>query len=247
MCGRYVLEPEIEDFYDEWALTSAPEERLSPSWNIAPTSEVPILLERYDDAGRRLREVHSARWGLLPRWAEKPSFSSQTFNARSETVLSKPSFSSSAAARRCAIPASAYYEWSRKRPYAIRPPEGRPLLFAGIYEWWRDPQKAARGEPAPWVLSCSILTGPRPEPATPVLRTLHELHDRIPLAMDQETAFAWIRPGARRRDQLEPMVERLRTEVSAVAAAWDIYEVGPEVGSTRNDSPRLLEPLQTLV
>lgn len=247
MCGRYVLEPEIEDLYEQWQLTSSPGFRLRPSWNIAPTAQVPILLERYDDAGRLLREVHPARWGLLPRWAEEPSFSSQTFNARSETVLSKPSFSASIVSRRCAVPASAYYEWSMKRPYAIRPPAGRPLLFAGIYEWWRDPERAARGEQAPWVLSCTILTGPRPEPETPVLSTLHELHDRIPLAMEEETALEWISPGPRRREQLEPMLERLRTQVSGVAGRWDIYEVDPAVGNVRNDSPGLLEPLQSLI
>lgn len=247
MCGRYVLEPEIEDFYEQWELTSPPGFALSPSWNIAPTSEVPILLERYDDAGRRLRELHPARWGLLPRWAEDRSFSTQTFNARSETVLSKPSFSASIIRRRCAVPASAYYEWNMRRPYAIRRADGSPLLFAGIYEWWRDPEKAGRGESAPWVLSCSILTGPRPEPENAVLSTLHKLHERIPLALDEQTAFAWISPGPRRREQLEPMLERLRSETAEVASRWEIYEVGPAVGNIRNDSPELLNPLQTFV
>ncbi len=59
---------------------------LAPNWNIAPTSTVPILVERYDDAGELRRELHPARWGLLPGWAKDMTFSSRTFNARSETA-----------------------------------------------------------------------------------------------------------------------------------------------------------------
>lgn len=224
---------------------------LAPNWNIAPTSTVPILVERYDEAGELLRELHPARWGLLPIWAKDMTFSSRTFNARSETVASKPSFRSAAKARRCAVPAEAYYEWkaggAKKRPHAIHAADGSPLIFAGLYEWWKDKDAEARGEPEPWILSCTILTGPSPEVSEDgVLSELGALHDRIPLAMTEDFAADWIHPGERSLQELEVLLERLRGEVPSVAAGWEVYEVDPVVGNVRNNGPQLLDPAPTL-
>ncbi|GAA1139578.1 SOS response-associated peptidase [Nesterenkonia lutea] len=226
---------------------------LAPNWNIAPTSTVAILVERYDQDGTLRRELHPARWGLLPVWAKDMTFSSRTFNARSETVASKPSFRSAAKARRCAVPAEAYYEWkaggAKKRPHAIHSADGFPLVFAGLYEWWKDNEAEARGEPDPWILSCTILTGPSPETgqaADGVLSELAELHDRIPLAMTPEFAAQWIHPGEKSPDELDVMIEQLRGDILTVAADWEIYEVDPDVGNVRNNGPELLTPAPTL-
>lgn len=47
------------------------EEEISipPSWNVAPTADVPILLERLV-GGRTVRQLRMARWGLVPSWAK---------------------------------------------------------------------------------------------------------------------------------------------------------------------------------
>ena len=42
---------------------------LRRSWNVAPTSDVPVVLERVLD-GAAVRQVHVARWGLVPGWAK---------------------------------------------------------------------------------------------------------------------------------------------------------------------------------
>ncbi|MFD1345297.1 SOS response-associated peptidase [Nesterenkonia halotolerans] len=268
MCGRYVMAKDTGDLADDLnrarlGPVQPPAFGLPPNWNIAPTSTVPILVERYDDAGQLLRELHPARWGLLPVWAKDMTFSSRTFNARSETVVSKPSFRSAAKSRRCAVPAEAYYEWkaggAKKRPHAIRAADGSPLVFAGLYEWWKDRDAEARGESDPWILSCSILTGPSPETADDeaaggqaaggqagVLTDLADLHDRIPLAMTPEFAAQWIQPGDKSPEELEVLLEQLRTEILEVASGWEIYEVDPGVGNVRNNGPALLDPVPTL-
>lgn len=226
---------------------------LPPSWNIAPTSTVPILVERYDEDGQMLRELHPARWGLLPSWAKDQTFSSRTFNARSETVASKPSFRSAAKSRRCAVPAEAYYEWksggAKKRPHLIRSADGSPLVFAGLYEWWKDKDAEARGEVESWIVSCTILTGPSPTAAVAqpaVLEELAELHDRIPLAMTPEFAAQWIQPAQKAPEELELMLEQLRGDLLDLARGWEIHEVDPAVGNVRNNGPALLEPVPTL-
>lgn len=164
MCGRYVIARATADLADLLDADPGGQE-FRQSWNVAPTSEVPILLERLDDEGELRRELHAARWGLLPIWAKDQKLSYKTFNARSETVTEKPTFRSAVLSKRCAVPADAYYEWlkdgDQKRPHVIRPNDGGLITFAGLYEWWRD--KTA-GDDAPWLLSCTILTGPSPEP-----------------------------------------------------------------------------------
>jgi putative SOS response-associated peptidase YedK len=48
------------------------------------------------------------RWDLIPSWASDTSASQ--INARSETLLDKPSFRENFELRRCLIPADGFYE-----------------------------------------------------------------------------------------------------------------------------------------
>src|SRR5262249_5903439 len=63
--------------------------------------------------------------------------------------------------RRCLVPADGFYAWKdeggRKRPYCVRPRQGGPIAFAGLWETWMGPNgeemetaiiitTAARGE-----------------------------------------------------------------------------------------------------
>ncbi|MDS2171777.1 SOS response-associated peptidase [Nesterenkonia sp. CL21] len=295
MCGRYVMALRAGELVD--ALESCgmdevslggelPGDDAQPwrlSWNVAPTSTVPILVERYEEGEGRRREVHAARWGLLPRWAESAAFSSKTFNARSETVVSKPSFRSAVRRRRCAVPVQGYYEWQVtqdegaskpvRTPFFIQDAQAPLILFAGLYEWWKDPQREAEGQDA-WVLSVTILTGPSPQPAEAdddgatgaveddgaavaaddegaaqgeaVLTELAGLHDRLPLAMSPQSAAEWITPGERSKQEMEVAVGALRTDAVQVARGWRIHEVDRAVGNVRHDSPELIRPVGTM-
>jgi putative SOS response-associated peptidase YedK len=53
------------------------------------------------------------RWGLVPWWWSKPlkKLRMATFNARAETVETKPVFRDAFKRSRCLIPISGYYEW----------------------------------------------------------------------------------------------------------------------------------------
>lgn len=244
MCGRYVIGRATADLADLLDADPGGAE-FRQSWNVAPSTDVPILLERLDGEGEMLRELHAARWGLLPIWARDLKQSYKTFNARSETVTEKPTFRSAVLSKRCAVPADAYYEWlkdgDQKRPHAIRPADGSLITFAGLYEWWRD--KAA-GEDAPWILSCTILTGPSPEPgAGGVLDELAGLHDRMPLALGPKTRDDWLSPGKIAKDDAALLVTQVQAEAMEMAAGWEVYEVDKAVGSIRNNGHGLLEPL----
>ena len=264
MCGRYVIARAAGDLMAD--VDAAPGEHfqgedldeLRANWNVAPTTEVPIVLERLDD-GQVLRELHVARWGLVPSWAKEISVGARMFNARSETAAEKPSFRAAVKKRRCAIPANGYYEWRKrlgpdgkpakgtkdapaKQPYFIHPPsESENIWFAGLYEWWQDPQ-------GKWILSCSILTAESPDPDSDdeTLAELAAIHDRIPVAMDRDALDAWLDPSVDDKDGAQALIERVVAQHETVAATWELWPVGQAVGSVRNNSPELVEPVASL-
>lgn len=91
-------------------------------------------------------ELHAAKgiFGLLPHWAKDVTLARNTYNARSETVATKPSYRSAwRDARHCIIPAVAIYEpdWRSGRPVPARitRSDGGLLLIAGLWERWHDP------------------------------------------------------------------------------------------------------------
>ena len=56
-------------------------------YNIAPSQEVPVIIRNEDR-----NEAKLMKWGLVPSWAPDPSMGQRMINARSETLLEKPSF-----------------------------------------------------------------------------------------------------------------------------------------------------------
>ena len=241
MCGRFVVARTI----GEIALIFEADEVLGdyalPSYNLAPTQSVPILVDRAferDEDGNPLgelsREFHSARWGLVPRWSKSVGEMSPLFNARIETLFEKPSFKDAVLRRRCLIPASGYFEWQidasgGKRPIYINAGEEGMFAFAGIYEWWADPAKAA-GDPSRWLLSASIVT----KAAAPELA---HIHDRNPVLLNPDTLDEWLDPSADATPELLEAVAAVSDEIAGEAL---FYEVGAEVGKVGSNGPTLI-------
>ncbi|WP_370874558.1 SOS response-associated peptidase [Pseudarthrobacter defluvii] len=242
----------VGDLLAEFDAGLEDEVSLPPSWNVAPTDAVPVVLERLKegDAGpRQVRQLHVARWGLVPPWVKDPKFGSGMINARSETLLEKPAFRKAVQSRRCAVPADGYYEWKQgpgksKQPYYVHPGQDHGLVFAGLYEWWKD-QSVPVGEPGRWLLSTSILTADTPPPGTEstVFGKLTELHHRVPLPLDKATMAAWLDPQA---DDAAGLVDLVRSRVKDAAADWQVDPVGTEVGNVRNNGPELIRPVEAL-
>jgi len=231
MCGRFVVAKEVGGITELFELDEVPKDYDPISYNVAPTQQIGMIVER-EIEGVPARELHLARWGLIPHWSkELPS--APLFNARSESVLEKPSFRDSALKKRCAIPASGYFEWQTvagsKKPLYIHPADGM-LAFAGIYSWWRDPSKD-QSDPLRWQLTCSILT----KAASPAL---NEIHDRSPILLSPENLGSWLAPDYETSNEL---VAALGQESDELAASLEFYEVSGAVGSVSNNNPSLIE------
>ena len=241
MCGRFVVARTI----GEIALIFEADEVLGdyelPNYNLAPTQNVPILVDRAferDEHGNPMgelsREFHSARWGLVPRWSKGPGDMAPLFNARIETLFEKPSFKEAVLRRRCLIPASGYFEWQvdsagEKLPVYINAGDEGMFAFAGIYEWWADPSKAA-GDPTRWLLSASIVT----KAAAPELA---HIHDRNPVLLSPDTLDEWLDPSA---DATPELLEAVASVADEIAGEALFHEVGPEVGKVGSNGPSLI-------
>ncbi len=196
-----------------------------------------------------VRQLHIARWGLVPSWAKDPGIGSKMINARSESVLEKPAFRKATRARRCAVPADGYYEWKGegrgKQPYYVHPKDGRPIVFAGLYEWWKDPSKA-EGDPERWLLSTSILTTDSP-PEGYAGRDAGRTDGPARPGAAADGPRRPCRPGWTRRPTTPPdWSDLVRAGAHDVAEGWTIDAVGTAVGNVRNDSPELIEPVGSL-
>ncbi|HEY7853955.1 MAG TPA: SOS response-associated peptidase [Aquiluna sp.] len=231
MCGRFVIARESDELSEIFDIESVEISHSIRSYNIAPTQSVPIIVEREID-GVPSRQLHSARWGLVPSFA-KDLAGPPLFNARIETALEKPSFKDAALLKRCVVPASGYFEWSKenKTPFYIHPPDGM-LGFAGIYWWWRDPSKP-QTDPTRWLLTCSILTkDSAPE--------ISEIHDRNPVMLTPDALAAWMAPDFETSPEL---LVALARESDSLASELEYFEVSKSVGSVSNNSPELILPI----
>jgi putative SOS response-associated peptidase YedK len=109
----------------------APPHNLRPSYNVCPTDPVDVVTA---EGGKR--ELVTMGWGLVPYWRNKPlkELRMATFNARAETVETKPVFRDAFRRTRCLIPMSGYYEWQPipvgKQPWYFTARDGSPLLEA---------------------------------------------------------------------------------------------------------------------
>src|SRR3981081_4200437 len=101
MCGRFTHRYTWADIHRLYRLTS-PASNVQPSYNVCPTDTVNVVTSVQDT-----RILQPMRWGLIPRWWSKPLkdlMRLSTFNARVETVTTKPFFREAFKRTRCIIP-----------------------------------------------------------------------------------------------------------------------------------------------
>ncbi|AVG23809.1 SOS peptidase SRAP [Pontimonas salivibrio] len=224
MCGRYALGVSQEQLSDYFHVGASRLTRWSPSWNIAPTATIPIIIDRVVDTDRVERIVGPARWSLTPTWAETLETPYPTFNARSETVSTKPTFRQALAHSRALIPASGYFEWhtdgKTKTPHYIYPANESLFAFAGLYSLW--------GTTGQQVVTATILTREAPH-------NLDGIHPRSPVPLPTEQWSRWLDPHSTADAQL---VEDM------VSCSQEILEHASHhpVNPLRGDSPQLIQP-----
>jgi putative SOS response-associated peptidase YedK len=232
MCGRYVMSKATGDLLAHFEAKEVEGSPPPPSWNVAPTQDVPIIAERLDEDAVD-RRLLIARWGLVPSWAKDLKIGSKLINARSESILDKPAFRKAAIKRRALIPADGYYEWQKnedgkKIPHYLHSENNELLAFAGLYEFWPDPS-LPEDDPHRWLLSCTVLT-------TTAHDSLGHVHDRAPVIIPPEMFHAWLNPATTDKTAVQEILDAIPEPVLTPTVVTD------RVNSVRNNGPELLDP-----
>ena len=205
--------------------------RYEPNYyhNAYTAPEIPVITCR--EPGK----IILCRWGLVPAWTKDEEsaakISTQTINARAETLSSKPSFREPIRNKRCLVPARGFYEWQQraetKVPYYIYLKDQRIFSFAGIYDEWINP---VNGD---LMQSFSIIT----TSANPMMEKIHNTRERMPVILPRENELLWIdtgTPPGQVLNVLQPFDER---EMQAHTISRLITSRGAD-----KNRPEIIEP-----
>jgi putative SOS response-associated peptidase YedK len=229
MCGRYARQLEFDFTFDEREalermnpLLADQIQQREPAYNICPTQTQPVIA-RFDEG----IEIAGLRWGLVPIWAKDLKIGAHAINARQETVQDKPMFRTAFKKRRALVPATGYYEWTgeagHKQPWFIYPPDHSLMLFAGLWEAWKDPTDPE----APWVRTFTVLTG---LPG----KVSGDVHDRQPVILPPEMWETWL-------DATPAEAAALLAEVPEAELIY--HPVSKAVSSPKSQGEQLVEPI----
>lgn len=101
---------------------------------VYPNYEMPLLFR--SQQGLEWRKVY---FGMIPKWADDLSIALKTYNARSETLMQKPTFQNSI--QKCkfgVIPVSEFYESkyidNKPQRWSVRRKDGKAFYIAALYE-----------------------------------------------------------------------------------------------------------------
>jgi putative SOS response-associated peptidase YedK len=153
-----------------------------------------------------------ATWGLLPHWVrdrvQGQKLWNKTLNARGETIFEKPSFRKAARSNRCLIYVDGFYEHhhfkGKTYPFHIYREDGNPLIFAGLYSDWVDPET---GE---LLTTFSIVTTEGNSMMAAIHNNPKLAGPRMPLILPDELADRWLDPVSDELDQ-QKLIELIQS------------------------------------
>ncbi len=192
-----------------------------PNYNVCPTTEVHTVR-----SAEGIRQLAPMRWGFIPHWYDKPSGGPLLINARAETIAQKPAFKAACRARRCLIPASGFYEWTKdeeggRDPWYITAKTKATLAFAGIWQDWSKEGETLR--------TCAIVT-------TSANTCMSAIHHRMPVILSQQDWPLWLGEQGKGAALLMQ---------AAPEDALEFHRVDRVVNSNRAEGAALIEPLRS--
>ncbi|PVZ48535.1 SOS response-associated peptidase [Thalassobacter stenotrophicus] len=213
MCGRFAHTLSHDAMAHLFNATLGNDLPEVPNYNVCPTNPVAAVVS--DGQSRRLRAL---RWGFIPAWYKQPNDGPLLINARAETIATKPAFREACRTRRCLIPASGFYEWTKddeglRWPHYFYNTDGSPMVFAGIWQEWQDLVTCA-------IVSCAA--GP----------SMADIHHREPVTVAPNDWALWLGEDGRGAARLMHAAPEGRIARHAVDRA---------VNSNRARGPELIE------
>ncbi len=219
MCGRVAVTLPNDAMAQLFSASPANNLPEVPNYNVCPTTQIHVVLGGQDAE----RKLVSMRWGFLPSWYKAPNDGPLLINARAETIAEKPAFREACRTRRCLIPVSGFYEWTKDEegtrwPWYIHGDE--TLALAGIWQEW-----GAEGER---FATCAVVT-------TGANETMSQIHHRMPVVVEEKDWALWLgEKGHGAAILMKAAGEDLLT----------FHQVDRAVNSNRSSGPELIEPFE---
>ena len=217
MCGRFVIELPVDAMAKLFAAAPANNLPMVPNFNVCPTTQVHVV--SLGETGRRLGAM---RWGFLPHWYKSPTDGPLLINARAETIAEKPAFRAACRERRCILPISGFYEWTRdgevRLPWYITRRDGAPMALAGVWQNWGE-------DHAP---TCAVVTTSANEP-------MSEIHHRMPVVLEEGDWGKWLGEDGKGAALLMKASDN---------DVLHFHRVDKAVNSNRASGPQLIEPIE---
>ena len=180
-------------------------------------------------------KIKLLRWGLIPSWTrsaeDAKSIRFKTFNARSESLATKPSFAAPARSKRCIVPVKGFYEWQHvgndKIPWYIYHAEDEILSLAGVFDDWVETTTGEKYS------TFSIIT----TDANELLAMIHNSGKRMPAILSPEDEKKWLSIST----SLESALSLLQPYPSEILKAHTISPLINDRNANRN-TPEIIMP-----
>jgi putative SOS response-associated peptidase YedK len=182
----------------------------------------------------RTAGIRLFRWGLIPSWVadegEANDIMLKTFNARSETVSTKPAFRDSFASRRCLVPVRGFFEWQhhggRKIPWYITLKGEDIFSLAGIWDSWTMQGGVTLN-------TFSVVT----TRANEVMEEIHNTKKRMPVILPASAEGLWLKEGLA-EEALASLMEPVASDMLSA------HTISPLITNSRADRnrPELIMP-----
>jgi putative SOS response-associated peptidase YedK len=231
MCFSVNVNLIIEELENRYGATLIDRDKYRPSYyyHAFGLPEIPAICTPEPD------KIKLLKWGLIPSWTRNEDDANliryKTFNARSESIDSKPSFSSPVRSRRCIIPLKGFFEWQHsgkeKIPWYIYHSENEILSVAGLFDEWVEDKS---GE---LISTFSIIT----TDANDLMAEIHNSARRMPAILDRDSEKRWT-------DLSSSLPEVLSLLKPCTADILKAHTVSPLVNDKRanRNTPEVIKP-----
>jgi putative SOS response-associated peptidase YedK len=224
MCFSVNVNLVREELENRYGATFLDPEKYNPSYyyHAFGLPELPVI------CSGRPSEIQLLKWGLIPTWIrsieDAEEIRLKTFNARAESVDTKPSFSQSFVSKRCIIPVKGFFEWqhrgSKKIPWYIYAQNDEIISFAGL---WNDWVETKTGE---LYSTFTIIT----TDANELMSEIHNTKKRMPVILDRQNEQKWINQGSGRKE----LLELLKPYPSELLNAYTVSDMIGRKSANRN-------------
>lgn len=222
MCGRFIFF-EVDKVSSRFDAEIEKTFNFSPSYNIAPGQDVPIIVRE-----EKFNKVYLMRWGLIPSWVKNLNEFKPFINVRRESFSTKPYFFKYLKEKRCIVPSNGFYEWkkegNKKVPYFITIKDSEPFSFAGIFDVYKEDDIKIK--------TFAIIT-------TEPNEKIKEIHNRMPVILDKEKEKIWLDYNLKEFDKLIKILEPYPEEYI------NLHEISPLVNNPENNFKELILPYKS--